>query len=222
MADSISIVIIDDHVVVRQGVRAFLETQPNLQVVGEAGDGEAGVQIVAQRQPDVVLMDLVMPILGGVEATRRIKEVSPHTQVIILTSFLENEHILPALQSGALSYLLKDVSCEELLDAVCRAARGESVLPSQVTSRIIRALQRTPGPSADKRGHGVGALSEREMEVLQLIGQGLSNYDIATRLFISEKTVKSHVSSILAKLEVSDRTQAAVFAWRHSLVCKEP
>lgn len=219
MSGCISIVIVDDHFMVRQGVRAFLETQPGLQVVGEAGDGEAGVQAVAQHRPDVVLMDLVMPICDGVEATRRVKEISPQTQVIILTSFLESEHVLPAVRSGALSYLLKDVSSEELLDAIRKAARGEAVLHPQVTSQIVRALQSTSAPiTGAPPDNAAATLSERELEVLHLVAQGLANHNIASRLFISEKTVKSHVSSILAKLEVSDRTQAAVFAWRHGLV----
>ena len=218
MSNGISIVIVDDHSLVRQGVRAFLETQDGIEVVGEAENGEAGVQIVAQLRPDVVLMDLVMPVLNGVEATRRVKEVSPQTQVIILTSFLESEHVLPAVRSGALSYLLKDVSSEELLDAIRKAARGEAVLHPQVTSRIVQAIQSTSAPPSSTMPDSAAALSERELEVLHLVAQGLANHEIATRLFISEKTVKSHVSSILAKLEVSDRTQAAVFAWRHGLI----
>ncbi|MDF2439268.1 MAG: two-component system, NarL family, response regulator LiaR [Abditibacteriota bacterium] len=234
MAQCISVVIVDDHFVVRQGVRAFLETQDGLIVVGEASDGEAGVQLVTQLRPDVVLMDLVMPILNGVEATRRIKDASPQTQVIILTSFLESEYVLPAVRSGALSYLLKDASSAELLDAIHKAARGEAVLHPQVTARIVHALRslaphsetyapQQPAPqkyAAQQHSapRNPAALSERELEVLQWIAQGLANHDIAIRLFISEKTVKSHVSSILAKLEVSDRTQAAVFAWRHGLV----
>lgn len=210
----ISVVIIDDHFVVRQGVRALLETQADIRVLGEAADGVAGVELVAQLRPDVVLMDIMMPILDGVAATQQIRALMPQTQVIILTSFLESEHVLPAIQSGALSYLLKDVASEELIEAVRKAVRGEAVLHPQVTARMVQALQKSEAPLA----HFGTLLSEREREVLQLIAEGLANHDIATRLFISEKTVKTHVSNILSKLQVSDRTQAAVYAWRHHLV----
>lgn len=215
MNSRISVLIADDHFVVRQGVRAFLETQPDIEVVGEAADGEAAVQLATLHRPAVILMDLVMPKMDGVEATRRIKAILPATQVIILTSFLDSEYVLPAVRSGALSYLLKDVSSEELLRAIQSAARGEAVLHPQVTSRIVHALQDSDASAAPRYAQ---TLSERESEVLRLVAQGLANHDIAGQLFISEKTVKSHVSSILAKLEVSDRTQAAVYAWRHGLM----
>jgi len=215
-SEKIRVFIADDHFVVRQGVRALLETQPDIEVVGEAADGKIAVEMATQLRPAVVLMDLVMPVMDGVEATRRIKAVAPSTQVIILTSFLESEYVVPAVRSGALSYLLKDVASSELLEAVRKAARGEAVLHPQVTSRIVAALHGGATSSAPEH-----LLSEREREVLGWIAQGLANHDIAARLFISEKTVKSHVSSILAKLEVSDRTQAAVFAWRHGLMRPE-
>ena len=209
-----TVVLVDDHAVVRQGVRTFLATQPDLQVVGEAGSGEEGVRLCRELAPCVALVDLLMPGLDGVETTRRIKQASPDTHVIILTSYHDDEHILPAMRAGARSYLLKDVSPDELAQAVRRAAAGGSVLHPTVASRVVQLLQApepsAPGPAAD--------LSEREVEVLRLIADGLTNADISRQLFISEKTVKTHVSNILAKLEVEDRTQAAVFAWREGIM----
>ncbi len=209
----ITVLIVDDHAVVRQGVRAFLETQPDLEVVGEAASGEEAVHLAAAYAPDVVLMDLVMPGTDGVEATRRLKEVSPRSQIIVLTSYHDDEHIFPAIRAGALSYLLKDVGPEELAAAVRRAARGEATLHPRVAARVIQelhALSEESSPFAD--------LTERELEVLRLIAEGLSNGEIAARLTISEKTVKSHVSNILSKLHLADRTQAAVYAWKKGLM----
>jgi NarL family two-component system response regulator LiaR len=215
MTASISVLIVDDHAVVRQGVRSFLETQPDIEVVGQAGSGEEALVLAVSKNPAVILMDLVMPGMSGVEATRQIKQLLPRTQIIILTSFLDDENVLPAVRSGALSYLLKDVTGAELLEAIRKAARGEGVLHSQVTGMIVQALQQreTKHPAHD--------LSERELEVLRLIADGLNNAEIAVRLFISEKTVKSHVSNILGKLHVSDRTQAAAYAWRNGLMQTE-
>ncbi len=216
MIDKISLLITDDHALVRQGIRAFLELQPDLTVIGEADSGEAAVRAAAELVPDVVLMDLVMPGIGGVEATRQIKQVSPHSQIIVLTSYHEDEYIFPALRAGALSYVLKDVGPDELADTVRKAARGESVLHPRVASRVVRELRGTqrdiPNLFTD--------LSNRELEVLRLIADGLSNAEIARNLFISEKTVKGHVSNILSKLHMLDRTQAAVFAWQQGLVAR--
>lgn len=214
MTEPITIVIIDDHAVVRKGVRAFLEAQPDLAVLGDAGSGEEGVALAAEMIPDVVLMDLVMPQMDGVEATRRLKQVSPRSQVIVLTSYHEDEHIFPAIQAGALSYLLKDVGPHELANAVRKAAVGEAVLHPRVAARVIREIH---GASRDPHNPFTD-LSERELEVLRVIADGLSNEEIAERLVISEKTVKSHVSNILSKLHVADRTQAAVYAWRSGIV----
>lgn len=216
MTDTISLLITDDHALVRQGTRAFLELQPDLNVIGEAGSGEEAVRMAAELVPDVVLMDLVMPGIGGVEATRQVKLVSPHSQIIVLTSYHEDEYIFPALRAGALSYVLKDVSPEELADTVRKAARGESVLHPRVASRVVEELRGTrrdtPNLFTD--------LSDRELEVLRLIAAGLSNAEIADKLIISEKTVKGHVSNILGKLHMLDRTQAAVFAWQQGLVAR--
>ncbi len=214
--EPISVLIVDDHTLIRQGVRVFLETQPDINVVGEAASGPEAVQACADVVPDVVLLDLLMPDMDGVECTREIKRVSPTSQVVILTSFHADEQILPAIRAGALSYLIKDIGPAELADAVRKAARGQIVLSSQVASRILHALTGDTG-----RTDPVPDLSDRELEILRLIADGTTNADIATRLFISEKTVKSHVRNILAKLQVSDRTQAAAYAWRKGLVKRD-
>ncbi len=213
-SDVITVIIADDHSVVRQGVRAFLETQPDLTVVGEAASGEEAVRLCADNVPDVALVDLVMPGLDGVDATRRIKQVSPRTQVIVLTSYHEDQHIVPAIRAGALSYLLKDIKPAELVEAVRKAARGEVVLHPRVAAQMMRALH---GDQTSEAGR-LAALSAREVEVLRLIAEGLSNAELAEKLFISEKTVKSHVSNILSKLHLADRTQAAVHAWKKGLI----
>ena len=216
MADKITLLITDDHALVRQGIRAFLELQPDLTVIGEADSGEAAVRMAAELAPDVVLMDLVLPGIGGVEATRQVKQVSPHSQIIVLTSYHEDEYIFPALRAGALSYVLKDIGPDELADTVRKAARGESMLHPRVASRVVEELRGarrdTPNLFTD--------LSDRELEVLRLIADGLSNAEIASKLVISEKTVKGHVSNILGKLHMMDRTQAAVLAWQQGLVAR--
>ena len=217
MAESISVLLVDDHAMVRQGVKAFLVTQPDLSVVGEAGSGEEAIKLAAQLIPDVILMDLIMPSMDGVEATRRVKQVSPRSQIVVLTSYHEDEHIFPALKAGALSYILKDVSAEELAAAVRKAAAGEAVLHPRVAARVIKELQgrraEAPNPFTE--------LSERELEVLKLIADGMSNAGMAEKLVLSEKTIKGHVSNILSKLHLVDRTQAAVYAWREGVVRKE-
>lgn len=218
MNEPITILIVDDHEVVRQGVRAFLETQSDLSVLGEAGSGEDAVRLAGEIVPDVILMDLVMPgSIDGVEATRQVKNTSPRTQVVVLTSYHEDEHIFPAIRAGALSYILKDIGPEELGDVIRKAAQGEAVLHSRVAARLIQEVQgksyMEPNPFTE--------LSNREMEVIRLIADGQSNAEIATQLVISEKTVKGHVSNILSKLHLADRTQAAVFAWREGIVRRD-
>ena len=217
MTQPITVLLVDDHAMVRQGVRAFLATQPDLSVVGEAASGVEAVTQAAQLIPDVVLMDLVMPGMDGVEATRQVKRVSPRTQVVVLTSYHEDEHIFPALKAGALSYILKDVSPNELAEAIRKAALGEAVLHPRVAARVIKELQGVPRDAINVYNE----LSDRELEVLKLIAEGLSNAAIAERLVLSEKTVKGHVSNILSKLQVADRTQAAVYAWREGVVRRE-
>lgn len=213
--EPITLLLADDHAMVRRGIRAYLETYPGIQIVGEADSGATAVRLCAELVPDVVLMDLVMPGMDGVEATRQIKQISPRTQVVILTSFHDDSHLLPAIKAGALSYLLKDVSSEELLAAIGKAARGEAVLHPRVALQLMQSWRTPP---ATQQHNPFAELSERELEVLQLIAQGLSNAAIAAQLFISEKTVKSHVSNILGKLHLEDRTQAAVYAWREGFV----
>jgi NarL family two-component system response regulator LiaR len=209
----LTVLITDDHTLVRQGIRALLAAQADIEVVGDAATGEAAVELAREHAPDVALVDVLMPGMGGIETTRRLKEASPRTQVLMLTSSHEEEHIVPALRAGALSYLLKDASAEELVQAVRRAAAGEATLHPRVASQVVRLLRE---PSRE-RPSAHAELSEREREVLLLIADGSSNADIAERLGVSEKTVKSHVSNILGKLHLEDRTQAAVFAWREGL-----
>lgn len=219
MTKTIAVLIVDDHQVVRQGVRAFLETQKDLSVVGEASSGEEAVHLAAEFVPDVVLMDLIMPGgIDGVEATRQVKKNSPRTQIIVLTSYHEDEHIFPAIQAGALSYVLKDIGPEDLSDVIRKAALGEAVLHPRVAARVIQEVRGTRGVEPNP----FTELSNRELEVLQLIAEGLSNAKIAERLVISEKTVKGHVSNILGKLHLADRTQAAVYAWREGIVRRDP
>ena len=215
--DRITILLIDDHRVVRQGVRAFLSTQPDLLVVGEAENGAEGVALAAQHVPDVALMDLVMPGMDGVEATRQLKRISPRTQVIVLTSYHDDAHIFPVLKAGALSYVLKDIGVDALAEAIRGAARGEATLHPRVAARVIKELQ----GAAHNILNPFAELSEREFEVLRLIAEGQTNATIAGRLVLSEKTVKGHVSNILGKLQLADRTQAAVFAWRTGIVRKD-
>lgn len=214
MNEPITVLLIDDHEVVRQGVRVFLDTQPDIGVVAEASSGEEGVKLASEHAPDIVLMDLVMPGMDGVEATRQVKAVSPRSRVIVLTSYHQDEHVFPAIRAGAFSYLLKDIGSSELADAVRKAARGETVLHPRVAARVVQELH----GAAWNADNPFTQLSEREMEVLRQIADGLNNAEIAERLMISEKTVKSHVSNILSKLHLADRTQAAVLAWRKGIV----
>ncbi|MFC2028965.1 response regulator [Chloroflexota bacterium] len=217
MHEPLRILLVDDHEVVRQGVHAFFDAQESIEVVGEAESGAAAVKLVEELVPDVVLMDLIMPGMGGVEATRQVKNISPRTQIVVLTSYHEDEHIFPALQAGALSYILKDVRMDELAEAVRKAARGEATLHPRVASRVIQELH------SEKKDHNRPAadLTKREMEILKLIADGLNNSEIAEQLVISLHTVKGHVSNILSKLHLADRTQAAVYAWQEGVVKRE-
>lgn len=217
MSKPITLLIVDDHAVVRRGARAFLATEEDVEVVGDVGSGAEAILLAADLAPDVILMDLVMPGMNGVEATRRIKQMSPRSQIIVLTSYHDDEHLFPALRAGALSYLLKDVPLSELADAVRKAARGEATIHPQVAMRLVQEQEEEKGtPHRNRTLYTL--LSEREREVLHLIAAGCSNGEIASRLVISEKTVKSHVGNILSKLHLEDRTQVAVFAWREGLM----
>jgi NarL family two-component system response regulator LiaR len=218
MTDAITVLVVDDHEVVRRGLRSYLDALPGFAVVGEAESGEAAIQLAVEHIPDVVLMDLVMPGMDGVEATRRVKNASPRTQIVVLTSYHQDEHIFPALKAGATSYILKDVKMDELADAVRRAARGEATLHPRVAARVIQELHGARGVELNP----FTELTDREMEVLRLIANGLSNREIAEELVISGNTVKGHVSNILSKLHLADRTQAAVYAWREGIVLRRP
>ena len=205
----IRVLIADDHAVVREGLRTFLGMHPDIEIAGEVANGADALAEVSRIRPDVVLMDLVMPQLDGVEATRRIKAEYPDVKVIVVTSFADDDKIYPAIRAGAVSYLLKDAHPTTIVEAVRAAIRGESRLAAEVTQRLVHA--QTDG------GDPAGDLTSRELEVLGCLGKGLSNRDIGEALFISQKTVKTHVSNILDKLDCTDRTQAAVFAVRHGL-----
>ena len=217
MENPITILLVDDHEIVRQGVRFFLETQADFSVIAEADSGLTAIKLAEEKIPDVVLMDLIMPELGGVEATRRIKDLSPRTQIVVLTSYHDDEHIFPALQAGAISYVLKDVKMEELAEVIRRAVRGEATLHPRVASRVIQELH---GNRTDEL-NPFTELTNRELEVLKLIAQGLSNSEIADQLIISEFTVKGHVSNVLSKLHLADRTKAAVYAWQKGVVRRD-
>ncbi len=213
MTNPITILIVDDHEVVRNGIRAYLETVPELQVVGEAASGEEAVKLVQDLIPDVVLMDLIMPGMDGIETTREVKKISPRTQVVVLTSYHEDEHIFPALKAGAISYVLKDMKMEKLAETIQRAVHNEVTLHPLIAARVLRNLR---GENADESFYA--DLTERELDVLKLIANGLSNSQIADQLVISENTVKGHVSNILSKLHLADRTQVAVYAWQKGIV----
>ena len=217
MSDPVTVLLVDDHEMVRRGVRAFLETQSDISVVAEAVSGEEAVRLAAEHAPDVALMDLIMPGMDGVEATRRLTTRSPRTSVVMLTSYHDDEHVFPAIRAGALSYVLKEIGPGELAEAVRKAAAGEAVLHPRVAARVVRELHgaRRDEPNVFRE------LSDRELEVLKLIADGLNNAEIAGRLYVSEKTVKSHVSNILGKLHLADRTQAAVYAWRQGVVRRD-
>lgn len=210
--DKIRLLIVDDHPVVRDGLRGMLEHQPDFEVVGEAGDGRQAVDSAERLRPDIVLMDLRMPVMDGVAALGEIKTRQPQIQVLVLTTYDSDADILPAIEAGASGYLLKDSSREDLYDGIRAAARGETVLAPAVAARLIGRM-RTP---ADDQ------LSSRELEVLQLVAEGASNSDIAAQLHISQATVKSHLVNIFGKLGVSDRTAAVTAALRRGILRLEP
>jgi DNA-binding NarL/FixJ family response regulator len=212
MAEPIRVLVVDDHGVVREGLRGFLELQDGIEVVGEAADGEEAIEAATRLRPDVILMDLVMPRLDGVAAMRSLRETLPSARVIVLTSFLDDETLLPALRSGAAGYLLKNAEPQELVRAVRAAHAGEALLDPVVAARLMESL------AADGGRGPLDRLTPREREVLILIARGFPNKRIARELTLSEKTVKTHVGHVLAKLGVSDRTQAAVIAVRAGLV----
>lgn len=211
----IEVLLVDDHKIVRQGVRAYLHTLADIHVIAEADSGLSAVAAVEQHHPDVVLMDLEMPgEMDGIAATRTIRKLRPETQVIVVTSHHQDEYIFPAVRAGAISYLLKDVEPDELAAAIRKAAQGEAVLDSRVASRIIQELQGIRKEDVNP----FTELSEREFDVLRLVAAGKSNAEIAEALVLGESTIKTHISSILRKLHLDDRTQAAVYAWKQGIV----
>lgn len=213
----ISVLIVDDHGVVRQGLRTYLELFDDLDIVGEAENGAEAVEQVHLHRPDIVLMDLVMPEVNGVIATQRALAISPSTKVIILSSFAEDELVFPAIEAGATGYLLKDVDPPDLHQAICAVHEGEVQLHPEIMKKLVH---RVAAPEVE--GDAIHRdLTPRELEVLSLVAQGQNNRKIATRLTISEKTVKTHVGHILSKLHLSDRTQAAIYAHKHGLAPDE-
>jgi DNA-binding NarL/FixJ family response regulator len=212
----IRVLIVDDHAVVRRGLRTFLELQDEIDVVGEAADGEEAVAAVDELAPDVVLMDLVMPRVDGVEAIRQVRERRPATRVIALTSFLDDDKLFPAVRAGAAGYLLKDVQPQELVSAIRTVHAGESLLHPAAAARLMAQVA-----SDGARTDPASLLTPREREVLVLLSRGLPNKVIARELGVSEKTVKTHVSNLLGKLGLSDRTQAALYAVREGLVPRD-
>jgi two-component system, NarL family, response regulator LiaR len=209
----VRLLIVDDHVVVRQGLITFLELTDDIDIVGEAGNGKEAVEMVKKLDPDVVLMDLVMPVMDGLTAIKTIKQTHPGTEIIALTSFADDEKVFTALRSGATGYLLKDVQPNDLVKAILAAERGEVQLHPEVAKKLMNEVI-APTKEADP----LDELTEREREVLALLGHGLSNKEIAYKISVSEKTVKAHVSSILNKLNLPGRTHAALFASRRGLV----
>ncbi len=216
MADegAIRVVIVDDHAVVREGLRTYLDLSDEIEVVGEARNGREAVDRARQLKPDVMLMDLLMPEMDGIAATRAVKEVSPETNVIVLTSFTDDEHIMPALRAGATGYLLKDVSANDLVRAIEGANKGQAQLHPDVARKLMEQVSQ---PASRQEPPGA-ALTPRELEVLRLIASGMSNKEIARELVLNERTVKGHVSNILSKLGLADRTQAALYAVREGIV----
>lgn len=211
MSDVVRVMIVDDHAIVREGLRMLLSEEDDIEVVGEASDGAESVHMAAQLQPDVILMDLVMPKIDGIRATEQIRESTPSCQILVLTSFAEDQRVPHAIQAGAIGYLLKDVLKADLLRAIHAANQGEPTLHPEAQRQLMRQVVTPTAPNL------LETLTEREMDVLRLIAQGQSNKEIATRLHLTEGTVKGYVSTILGKLQVADRTQAALYAVKHGV-----
>ena len=214
----IKVVIVDDHAVVRSGLGAVLMAYADMQMVGEAGDGISAQKAAAELQPQVILMDLVMPEMDGITATAEIKKTHPSIKIIALTSFTEDDKVIPAIQAGASGYLLKDVTPDDLVEAIRAAARGEVRLHPDVTRKLMEQVSK---PAETLKNPFPKEITDREMEVIRLVANGLSNQEIADELFISEKTVKTHMSNILSKLDLDDRTQLAIYAIKNGLLEKK-
>jgi two-component system, NarL family, response regulator LiaR len=212
MVEMIRVVFVDDHEMVRIGVSAYLSAQPDIEVVGEAADGTRGVELALELRPDIILMDLVMKEMDGIEATQQIIEKWPEAKVIIVTSFLDDEKVYPALEAGATSYMLKTSKADEIANAVRATYHGQSVLEPEVTGKMMVKMRQKHQQLPHEE------LTTREMEILMLMAEGKTNQDIADELYIALKTVKTHVSNILSKLNVQDRTQAVIYAFKHALI----
>ena len=210
--ESIRVLLVDDHAVVRQGLRMFLGLDPDLQIIGEATNGLEAIELSRQLRPDIILMDLLMPIMDGLTAIQKIKKAQPEVEIIALTSVIEDDRVFNAIHAGAMGYLLKDTQASELVQRIKAANRGEVQLHPEAAKRLIREVRSPDSPEK---------LTDRETEVLKLIARGLSNKDIATRLVVSEKTVKTHVSNLLTKLNLPSRTQAALYALKEGLATLE-
>ena len=206
------VLIADDHHVVRRGLLFFLKTQKDIEVVGEAKNGLEAVELVEQLQPDIVLMDLVMPELDGIQATKRIKKKWPNVRVLMLTSFSDKDHVLPAMEAGASGYQLKDIEPDDLVDAIRQIMNGENIIHPHATTQLEEGLR-----EEESKLHIINPLTPREQDVLAELTKGKSNREIASSLFVTEKTVKTHISNIFTKLQVQDRTQAALYAVKHGL-----
>ncbi|WP_079510194.1 response regulator transcription factor [Mesobacillus jeotgali] len=207
----IRVAVVDDHEMVRKGILSYLETEPGIEIVGEADSGVKAVSLVKETKPDVVLMDLLMENGTGIEATREILGFYPECKIIIITSFYDDDQVFPAIEAGAFSYMLKTATASEVIQAIEKAARGETVIEPKVANKMMRRLR-----PQERKAHD--ELTERELDVLMCIGEGMTNQQISQELFIGVKTVKTHVSNILGKLGLSDRTQAAVYANRNGLI----
>jgi two-component system, NarL family, response regulator LiaR len=207
----IRVVVVDDHEMVRKGIISYLETEPAIEIVGEADGGKKAVSLVKDTKPEVVLMDLLMENGSGIEATREILSFYPDCKIIIITSFYDDEQVFPAIEAGAFSYMLKTASASEVIKAIEKASRGETVIEPKVADRMMKRLR-----PQERKPHD--ELTDRELDVLKCIGEGMTNQQISEELFIGVKTVKTHVSNILGKLGLSDRTQAAVYANRNGLI----
>lgn len=207
----IRVAVVDDHEMVRKGIISYLITEPEIEVVGEANSGNTAVKLVLEQKPHVVLMDLLMENGTGIDATKTILKTYPECKIIIITSFYDDEQVFPAIEAGAFSYMLKTATAEEVVKAIRKAVSGESVIEPKVANRMMNRLR-----TQERKLHD--ELTEREFEVLMCIGEGMTNQEISEELFIGIKTVKTHVSNILSKLEVADRTQAAVYANRNGII----
>ena len=212
MTEEIRILIVDDHAIVREGQRALVETEPGMTLVGEATNGEEAIELARILNPDVIFMDLFMPGVDGIEATEAIKAENPQARILVLTSFAEDEKVFRAVKAGASGYLLKDATPDEILTAVRQVYRGEPAMNPTIANKLMRELQRESNlPPTEE------PLTERELDILKLVAQGLSNQEIAEELVISERTVRTHVSNILSKLHLANRTQVALYALREGL-----